>query len=191
MKWMRTENTHKPPFPSDVVKFCSNCMLPMIPSNHLSVHTEHRRYGHDGSKFMFRASPCYHHDSGQDSSVWYDWAVFDVDESPIPCQILCFVRIDALKPNCPHFVRSYPVTENSNYAVVRRMESPPSAIRGSKYVKLGFLANDLYLFDCETIKSEIAVVHDDNSDNDVHNRFMVVSNRINWLKCFDEIIDSY
>ena len=85
----------------------------------------------------------------------------------------------------------YPITENSNYAVVRRMQSPPSVISGSKFVETGVLANDLYLFDVETTQSEIAVVHDNNSDNDVHNRFMVVSNRINWLKRFDKIIDSY
>ena len=71
------------------------------------------------------------------------------------------------------------------------MVSPPSDIRGSKFVKSGFLENNLYLFDCETIKSEIAVVHDDNSDNDVHNRFLVVSNRLHWLKSFDELIDTF
>ena len=180
MKWVKSNNRSKPLFPSEVVEFCCKLLLPMTTNEFLDVHTEHSRHG-----FIFRASPSYRSDGGQDSSVWYDWANFDVEGQPIPCQILAFVQINELKPDGQVF-RGYPMTPFASYAVVRKFASTPIRIEASRYVRSGKLEKDLCVFECATILSEVAVVHNPNSNSRADNEFFVVENKIEWLRIFQK-----
>ena len=185
MTWVESANKNKPGFPSEVLTFCCDHILPIVKSNYVTVRTEHYRQDKArGSRFIFRASPSYLQDGGQDASVWYDWAVFSLEKETIPCQILCFVQIDELVPDIEHKVKGYDVEEYSHFAVVRRMITQPVCIEGSRLVKSGSLSRDMYLFDVETIKSEIAVVHNPSTNCRSDNRFMVVENRKEWLAAF-------
>ena len=51
-------------------------------------------------------------------------------------------------------------------------------------MKMGSLSKDLYLFDCETILSEIAVIHNPGSNSRSRDQFFVVENRTEWLRLF-------
>ena len=184
MKWVKSHNRQKPVLPLEVVEFCCKFLLPITTNEFLDVHTEHSRHG-----LTFRASPAYRSNSGQDRSVWYDWAIFDVDQKDIPCQILCFVQINELKPGV-QYVDGYPMTPFTSYAVVRRFALPPTRIEASRFVKSGTLKKDLYVFDCNTILSEVAVVHNPNSNSRTDNEFFVVGNKIEWLRIFQNKIKS-
>ena len=98
MDWIKSENHHKPHHPQDVIAFCCNNVLPLIPDrNTLPGFTKHRRVDQvTGKSHIFRAHPSYHGSSGQALHVWYDWAKFNMDGSQIPCQILCFVHLPEL-----------------------------------------------------------------------------------------------
>ena len=120
MKWTRVENQSKSEFPPKVIDFCTEHVLPLVVDDHIIVRTKHHQH-----RVIFHAGPCCLHDGSQDSSVWHNWAVFEIDRSPVTCQMLCFVRIGSLKLEIDHTVQQHPVTENCNCAVVQRMTSPP------------------------------------------------------------------
>ena len=166
------------------IDFCTKLILPLIVDNHITVRTEHHRHG-----VIFRAHPSHLHDGGQDSSVWCDWAVFNVDGSPVHCQMLCFIRIGSLQPGMEHTVQECPVTENANHAVVRRFVSPPRQKCKSEFVKHGILSDHLFLFDCETTMAEVAIVQESLDKKDNEKSFMVVANRQKWLNWFKNEID--
>ena len=92
--------------------------------------------------------------------------------------MLCFVDIRKLKQG-NHFINKYAIEDDNSYAVVRKFKSPPVPIPGSNFVLLGELSESLYVFDCDTIESEIAVVHNPNSKSNSDNNFFVIKNRIN------------
>ena len=184
MKWMQAENQSKRKHPLEVIEFCTTLMLPLIVDDHITVCTEHHRHG-----VIFCAHPSCLHDGGQDSSVWHDWAVFNVDGSPVHCQLLCFIRIGSLQPGMEHAVQQCPVTENANHAVVRRMVSPPHQKCKSKIVNHGNLSDQLFLFDCETMMVEVAIVQESMDKKDNDKSFMVVANRQKWLNWFEKEID--
>ena len=185
MEWKSKRNKDKPKYPSAVIKFCCKHVLPIVNRNDLIVKTEHYRVDGDQRTYLFCASPSYRaKSSGQDSAVWYDWAIFALENGQIPCQILCFVLIEDLKPGT-QFVKGYEVPNNGNYAVVRKLEEPPSNIEGSSFVKSGRLSKHLYLIECDAIESEVAVVPNPNSRSVADDKVFVVSNRTDWLSTFN------
>ena len=103
--------------------------------------------------------------------------------------MLCLVDIRQLKPG-NHFINQYHIEDGSCYAVVRKFESTPEPIPCSNFVLSGTLSDSLYVFDCETIESEIAVVHNPNCESDTDNNFFVVKNRIAWLESFNQKMKS-
>ena len=153
--------------------------------------------------YIFRSHPSYRADTGQSDSKWYDWATFNVEEGkpPIPCQILCFLELGQLiSPT--GFVSGYPVDSPGLYAVVRRFRNSPVPSKKnnsnltSRFVTMGSLAERLYLFSCDCIVSEVAVVPDFTKrcavkkNYDVGKNWFVVSNRNYWLDWFHQKIYS-
>ena len=136
MKWTRVENRSKNQFPPKVINFCTEHVLPLVVDNHLIVRTKHHRHG-----VIFCASPCCLHDGGQDSSIWFNWAVLEIDDSLVTCQMLCFVRINSLQPGIDHIVQQCPIAKNNNCAAVQRMTAPPHKQNASNHVTCSKLSD--------------------------------------------------
>ena len=189
MDWEKVVNSKKSKFPDQVLQFCCESILPIIESEYMMLHTEHQRVNDDSNKYIFRAHPSYRSKGGQDSNVWYDWANFAVDDSVLPCQILGFVYIHNLKAGT-HSIGRYPIQENGIYAIVRKFISPPKTLRYSKFIEMGTASEQLYLFHCEFIVSEAAVVHNHRESSACDNEFFVVKNRSQWLNIFTELMNA-
>ena len=165
MKWVDKRNRHKPCHPSIIVSFCCNQILPLLHDPVVTGFTEHKTGITDNNqKQIFRAHPSYRSDTGQINSIWYDWALFEVDKVQIPCQILCFLDIGRLKDSVvPPVVEGHELKSNSKCAVVRPFVSPPTILRAgidadteyTSFVKWGILKEKLYLFNCDMITSEV------------------------------------
>ena len=169
--------------------------------------TEHHRFD-NVKKLIFRAHPSYRASSGQSDGVWYDWAYFDAEEKDqsnpekdgsIPCEILCFLQLETVKPN--QSVQNYDVCDSGLYAVVRRFRKEPSSNYSglhSNFVKKGNLDNKLFLFPCESILGEVAVVPDLATRSQFGQlttsasgaSFFVVRNREYWLEWFQGKINN-
>ena len=186
MKWLHTRNKSKASHPYDVLQFCCDNILPIIEQTTIEGFTEHKRKDQgDNLGYIFRCHPSYRSKTGQLSNVWYDWAIFMVDDKPIPCQILCFIELnDNLDLKVPlKVVQGYNIDSDGQYAVVRRFSDVPTRVRKSTIVSKGQLENKLYLFSCDSIVSEVAVVPD-ISELTINDRFMVIENRSVWLDKF-------
>ena len=183
MVWTKVVNREKPEFTRRVLQFCCQNIFPIIDCDYVELHTEHHRVDDELNPYLFRAHPSYRADNAQDSTVWYDWANFSVDEKAIPCQILCFVDINYVKAG-KHLVNMYPVVDNGCYAVVRRFIETPKPVRYSNFIERGTVSKELYLFHCDAIVSEVAVVHNRHESSREDNHFFVVKNRPEWLNIF-------
>ena len=117
-----------------------------------------------------------------------------MDDQLIPCQILCFVYLEELVSNDTR-IGGYLIDTPGNYAIVRRFEKAPKTIPQSSFVQSGQLLQGLFLVDCDSIHSEIAVVPEiwniGNQDetnvqqqSTCDGRFFVVQNRTYWLEMF-------
>ena len=186
MKWVSTCNKTKPFHPHDVLEFCCKHVIPLVPNeSRIMGFTEHNRFDEmDDTKYLFRSHPSYRKDSGQVSAVWYDWALFSIDGKKIPCQILCFVFLPELK-EANSSVEGYRIDTAGPHAIVRRFFDEPKPLTNpsSGIVKEGKVMNRLFLFPCESILSDIAVLPNimsvESSD-----RFLVIENRHFWLELF-------
>ena len=207
MKWVDKRNRHKPCHPSIIVSFCCNQILPLLHDPVVTGFTEHKTgITENNQKQIFRAHPSYRSDTGQINSIWYDWALFEVDKVQIPCQILCFLDIGRLKDSVvPPVVEGHELKANSKCAVVQPFVSPPTTLCAgidadteyTSFVKWGILKEKLYLFNCDMITSEVAVVRNEpsklESNHKVHPKsgWLVVSNRASWLELFRNYILSF
>eukprot|EP00536_Pseudo-nitzschia_multiseries_P007808 jgi/Psemu1/18800/gm1.18800_g len=151
----------------------------------------HKRYdNYCGMKLLFRAHPSFKSDSGQLSNVWYDWANFQLDLldgrslQVYPCQILCLLHLEGPFPPGSS-ASGFELVHDGYYAVACCFLSvdPISSKRDKAkrdchtLVKQGELRNKLYLFDCNAIESEVAVVR--NLGRKDH--YFVLRNRERWL----------
>lgn len=197
---MKKKNSSLPWFPSDVLKFCCDVVLPAVGSSKVFGTTEHKRYDQSREmKLLFRAHPSFKSDSGQLSNVWYDWANFQLDLldgrglKVYPCQILCLLYLEGPFP-VGSSVSGFELVHDGYYAVARCFVSadpiPSKRDKGKKHhhalVKLGELRNKLYLFDCNAIESEAAVVRNHGSPD----QYFVLGNREQWLFNFRETMAS-
>ena len=184
MKW---ERGWKPYFPIDVLQFCRRQVLPILSdSSQVYGCTEHKRANENG-EYTFRASPSYRADSGQRNGVWYDWCTVvcleDDVEKEIPCQLMCFLKIEGVtlrQDGTPHSINMYDIENDGIYAIVRKFKHAPIAHPVSKIITQGSLDNVLYLFLVESIEQSLAVVKDIGSLNN----YFVVGNRSQWLEEF-------
>eukprot|EP00957_Ditylum_brightwellii_P117837 8989427-Ditylum_brightwellii.AAC.1 len=62
MKWLRSSNKNKPFFSAVTLDFVCQSVLPLL------------------------KDPSHVQDSSQLNSVWFDWALFALDRTQIPCQ---------------------------------------------------------------------------------------------------------
>lgn len=189
MEWERLYNQTKTKLPDLVLEFCCKQVLPVTGKNTIRGYTVHHREDGDGNKYIFRAHPSFRHTSGQTCNVWYDWALFVADDQLIPCQIMCFVHIDTLADIPERLVSGYPVNHTGQYAIVRRFSSAPTPHRWSKFVSTGNLLEDLFLFHCDMIEKEVAVVK--NFSQTAEDSFFVIRNRNEWLTPFFEKMKSF
>eukprot|EP00536_Pseudo-nitzschia_multiseries_P008981 jgi/Psemu1/21994/gm1.21994_g len=160
----KKQNASVPWFPPDVLKFCCNMVLPAAGISTLHGSTEHKKYGnYHQMGFPFCAHPLFKSDSGQLSNIWYDWENFQLDFlderglQAYPCQILCLLHLEG------------PFPPGSSREKAKRDRHA--------LVKQDVLRNKLYLFDCNVIKSEVAVVR--NLGKKDH--YFVLRNREQWL----------
>ena len=187
MKWSKYRNRKKPFHPADVLKFCCDIILPIIQSNVVYGFTEHHRLGDDdGLKYIFRAHPSYRDYSGQACSVWYDWALFNLEEGAndgVPCQILCLLNLTLSITDS--FVEGYPIVHDGLYAVVRKFRTKGNKVHNSlsDIVWKGELDSCLYLLHCDTIMHEVAIVQNITSPH-TDNHFFWIRNRNYWLTSF-------
>ena len=176
-------------------------MIPITTSFVLEGFTEHIRVDQlNNTKHIFRAHPSYQSTSGQANGVWYDWAIFELEEEMIPCQIMCFVIIDTLQTERKQDVRGYEVDQNGLYAVVRRFKHAPKSFEGTKisFVCSGELDKGFYLLSCNSIYSDVCVVPDYSLEerylgeneyriSDTPKNFFVVGNQNSWLSSFKDL----
>ena len=212
MKWAKARTKHLTHYPEEVLDFCCTKILPIVRTNELNGFTEHHRKDQaTNEKKIFRAHPSFRKGTGQTSGLWYDWATFALDEDePIPCQILCFLYLPDVKEN--QDVNGYGVepindTNLCQFAVVRKFKQAPQHIkRGtgrqaavfSNFIMCGELEPKLYLFPCEAIQEEVAVVPnfhsrctDDSRYTTSTNKFFLVRGRRYWLEWFNQKIQEF
>eukprot|EP00536_Pseudo-nitzschia_multiseries_P013861 jgi/Psemu1/36697/gm1.36697_g len=178
MQWDKKKNASLPWFPSDVLTFCCNVVLPAAGTNTLC--------GPNGAQES---------DSGQLSNVWYDWANFQLDLldgrglQGYPCQILCLLHVEGPFPPGSSVSR-LELVHDGYYTVGHCFLSvdPISSKRAEgrrdrqTLVKQGVLRNKLYLFDCNALESEVAVVR--NLGRKDH--YFVLGNMERWLFHFHD-----
>ena len=99
MKYDKKSNERKANFLELVLKFCCDEVLPLLCDKTKGVmgFTEHNRQDlfNSGNNYLFRCNPSYRTGSKDQfqSTVWYDRAIFDLEEDgAVPCQILFFVH---------------------------------------------------------------------------------------------------
>ena len=197
MNWMLTADRDKVHHPNSIISFCCHHVLPITKSDTLYGFTEHRRIDQEnGQQHIFRAHPSYQSTSGQATGIWYDWAMFQVEDETIPCQIMCFLNIDYLKDDVMQTVRGYVIDQNGLYAVVRRFKNTPRPLSEMSIISTGEIEEGFYLLPCNSIYSEICVVPDystEEFDGNMHqicetpNRFFVVGNQSQWLSSFRQV----
>eukprot|EP00536_Pseudo-nitzschia_multiseries_P011037 jgi/Psemu1/27664/gm1.27664_g len=117
MKWDKKKNTSVPWFPSDVLKFCCDMVLPAVGTSTLCGSSEHKR--DDNYRHLL---------DGRGLQVY-------------PCQILCLLYLEGPFP-LGSSVSGFELVHDDHHALVKQ----------------GELQNKLYLFDCNAIKSIVAVV---------------------------------
>eukprot|EP00536_Pseudo-nitzschia_multiseries_P011769 jgi/Psemu1/29889/gm1.29889_g len=192
MKWLPSTNKTKPFFPSDILDFVCDTVLPLLENpSHICGVTEHNRFDVAcGSNFIFRSHPSYRSDSSLLNSVWMDWCLmkldFDLNNNPklIPCHLLCLLTVQNLKQPYSS-IGGYPIDTNGMHAIVHRFQDEPKKT-ASEFVKRGCLVNFLYLFHVNTIHSELAVVPEQGKDGCITNcDWLVILNRISWLELFE------
>ena len=203
MEWEKKENKVKSHHNKEVLHFCCEQVLPLLTTNHVNGFTEHYRIGgENNTQYLFRSNPSFMSAGGQLCNVWYDWALFDVDgedNEGIPAQIICLLNITTLnipqegwgemdgKPDCAD---GYPVRSNSQYAIVRKFKTEAKkrhANDKTNIVWTGKIDDKLYLYPCDSINREIAVVQN-TSINGSSDNFFVIRNRNDWLCNFQRQI---
>ena len=103
--------------------------------------------------YLFQSHPSYHLDNGQLDSIWMDWALFDLDEMNILCQILCFLNLKGLKQ--PHAsIEDYLTAKEGVYCVVCRFVQT-STDKPSHFVRREKLKSKLFLYEADNIVSPI------------------------------------
>ena len=114
-----------------------------------------------------------------------DWAIFDIDEMEIPCQILCFIHVGDLDDVQQHYVGGYEVTSGP-YAVVRRFVSEPSIIGfpSTEFIQRGSFLDELYIYSIDSIVSNVAVVPELDTNLNPTNCWLCIQNRKQWLDYF-------
>jgi hypothetical protein len=206
MVWSKKQN-NKNSHNEDVLHFCCEKVLPLLLSDDVLGFTEHYRIGDmDNTQYLFRANPSFMSSGGQLCNVWYDWALFDGggdnEDEGIPAQILCLLNISTLKipvggwlgdDGKPDFADGYPVRTNGQYAVVRKFKSAAETTSSNKneptnIVWSGSIDNKLYLYPCDSINREIAVVQNTDIAGKTSDKFFVVRNRNDWLYHFQNQI---
>ena len=93
MAWNGQKYQHQELIPKSITNFGWDGILPLRGMKKLSCFTKFKIKNVDGSYKIYRASPLYCSDSGGVSNVWYDWAIFNINEENIPYHILCFFNI--------------------------------------------------------------------------------------------------
>ena len=206
MEWEKKENKVKSHHNKEVLQFCCEHVLPLLTTNHVNGFTEHYRIGgENNTQYLFRSNPSFMSAGGQLCNVWYDWALFDVDgedNEGIPAQIVCLLNITTLnipqggwgemegKPDCAD---GYPVRSNNQYAIVRKFKTEAKkrhANDKTNIVWTGKIDHKLYLYPCDSINREIAVVQN-TSTNGSSDNFFVIRNRNDWLCNFQSQIHNY
>ena len=191
-------------FNPEVLRFCCEEVLPVLEGSPQSISgfTEHVRYNNH-EKIRFRAHPCYRSNSGQTTDVWYDWAYFYEEEETIskggttarnkirfPAQIMCFLHLPG--PFTGESVSGFKIDSPGFYAVVRRIKNEKeipskSGIRNHKklsFMKRGEMEHGLFLYHCNSIAEEAAVVMDRGNEN----HYLILGNRGAWLKRFRDLL---
>eukprot|EP00536_Pseudo-nitzschia_multiseries_P009633 jgi/Psemu1/23763/gm1.23763_g len=169
----KKKNASVPWFPLDAFKFCCNVVLLAAGTNTLCGSPEHKRYdNYRRMGLLFCAHPLFKSDSGQLPNVWYDWANFQLDLlegrglQVYPCQIPCLLHLEGPFPPAGSSVSRFELVHGGYYAIACCFLSvdPISSKREKDkrhhhaLVKQGELQNKLYLFDCNVIESDVAVV---------------------------------
>ena len=124
------------------------------------------------------------------------------EDKRIPAQFVCLLDISTLKipvggwlgdDGKPDFADGYPVRTNGQYAVVRKFKSAAETTSSNKneptnIVWSGSIDNKLYLYPCDSINREIAVVQNTDIAGKTSDKFFVVRNRNDWLYHFQNQI---
>ena len=187
MTWIHSRNKQNTSFPPQVLRYCCENVLSIQKyKSHIDGFTEHNRYDPlTKQNYLFRCHPSYRSDSLQVGDEWMDWAIFDIDEMEIPCQILCFIHVGDLDVVRQHYVGGYEVTSGP-HAVVRRFTSEPSIIAfpSTEFIQRGSFLDELYLYSIDSIVSNVAVVPELDANLNPTNCWLYIQNRKQWLDCF-------
>ena len=192
MVWDEKRRRGQPTHNQSVLQHCVDKVLPLVKGDTLRGFTEHQRMDPStGIKYIYRAHPSYRSNTGLKSSLWYDWAMFNVDQG-LPGQINLFLEIQQ-----EDFIDNKAEETNGYHCVVREFNEHPMKIESSSLVTNGKISADNFILrDCDYIADDIAVVPNILKRCEEHdqyvtgNDFFVVGNRNAWLQMFLDKIET-
>ncbi|CAJ1943908.1 unnamed protein product [Cylindrotheca closterium] len=128
-----------------------------------------------GESVIFRAHPSFRSKSRQQRDVWYDWALFDLEDQGygscfIPGQVLMFLHVPHLqrevtvngmrvRPNKPHaIVRLFKEKPRSDFREVKTHSETGEENEYSLLVEFGDTQDELSIIPCDYIAEPTIVV---------------------------------
>ena len=168
MRWDSTSHKHRTFIHAAVIQLVCDVILPLVstvvPNEEACVpcFTEHKRWN-GTNHIIFCAHPCYRSKERHPKDVWYDWAMFALEDGlVIPCQILCFMDLSKQpkrRKRQPEITyREYVIDDPTQYAVVRKFKAEPAPVGYSKFVEWGELDDGFFIFPLTSIHDPLCVV---------------------------------
>jgi len=158
----------------DAINFVAEVVLPKTRMEFVSGFTDYKK-SIRGAVEIFRAHPSFRSASQQQRDVWYDWALFDLEDQgygkkPRPGQIVMFLQVPELLDEVRY--KRIRLKPTKPHAVVRLFDNPPSdrfrsgqidsrsrrIVPYSSLVTFGRVASGFHLIPCEYIVDTALVI---------------------------------
>jgi hypothetical protein len=175
MRWDSKSHKHRAVIHTAVIELVCEVILPLVSPLDaeeeacVPCFTEHKRW--DGTQhIIWRAHPCYRSKETHPKDVWYDWALWKLEddfggELFIPCQILCFMDLSKQpqRKRTRHddetlYYRGYAIGDPTQYAVVRKFKEEPTPLDYTSFLEWGELEDGFFIFPCDSIYEPLCVV---------------------------------
>ncbi len=168
MRWDSKSHKHRVGIHAAVIQLVCDVVLPLVlpldgnAEACVPCFTENKRWNGE-EHIMFRAHPCYRSKERHPKDVWYDWALFALEDGIVmPCQILCFMDLTKQpkrrKGQDSITYRGYDIDDPVPYAVVRKFKELPTPVAFTSFIRWGELEDGFFIFPCTSIHGTICVV---------------------------------
>jgi hypothetical protein len=148
----------------------STLALTLALSSFVAFVTSITSCSHGTQHIAWRAHPCYRSKETHPKDVWYDWALWKLEddfggELFIPCQILCFMDLSKQpqRKRSRHddetlYYRGYAIGDPTQYSVVRKFKEEPTPLDYTCFLEWGELEDGFFIFPCDSIYEPLCVV---------------------------------